>query len=242
VPEELLDGTGSTRTGPLAGRRILVVGVGRMGRLAAFAAHRRAADVLIANRTPEHAAALAAEVDGDAVPFTLDGSVPDVDGVVVAVAGRWPLESDQIRTLAERGVPVVDLSSPPAVPPQLQLDLGDRFVSVDDLATGDGAPGARLRHRLEKLVSESGREYCQWIRARETVPAIQAMVATAEEHRRAELAWLVRRMPDLAPEDVGLVEQMSHRLVAAILHAPLAALNGDSTGDLERAARELFNV
>jgi hypothetical protein len=33
---------------------------------------------------------------------------------------------------------------------------------------------------------------------------------------------------------------MSHRLVAGILHAPLTALNEDTSGDLERAARDLF--
>jgi hypothetical protein len=35
---------------------------------------------------------------------------------------------------------------------------------------------------------------------------------------------------------------MSHRLVGGILHAPLSALNADPTGDLERAARELFGL
>jgi glutamyl-tRNA reductase len=136
----------------------------------------------------------------------------------------------------------VDLSSPPAVPARLRQDLGDRFVSVDDLATGEGGPGQRLHRRLEKLISETGRDYCHWIRTRDAVPAIQAVVATAEQHRQAELEWLLRRMPGLAPEHVGAVEQMSHRLVAAILHAPLSALNGDASGDLERAARELFGV
>ena len=33
---------------------------------------------------------------------------------------------------------------------------------------------------------------------------------------------------------------MSHRLVAGILHAPLAALHDDTSGELERAARDLF--
>ena len=35
---------------------------------------------------------------------------------------------------------------------------------------------------------------------------------------------------------------MSHRLVAAMLHAPLTALSNDATGELERAARELFRL
>ena len=33
---------------------------------------------------------------------------------------------------------------------------------------------------------------------------------------------------------------MSHRLVAGLLHEPLATLREDATGDAERAARTLF--
>jgi glutamyl-tRNA reductase len=66
------------------------------------------------------------------------------------------------------------------------------------------------------------------------------MADAAEAHRRAELDWLMRRLDDLPEDDRRLIEQMSHRLVAGILHAPLAALNADSSGELERAARDLF--
>ncbi len=38
------------------------------------------------------------------------------------------------------------------------------------------------------------------------------------------------------------MEQMSHRLVAAVLHAPLDALHSDEGGTLERAARDLFGL
>ena len=37
-----------------------------------------------------------------------------------------------------------------------------------------------------------------------------------------------------------LVEQMSQRLIAGLLHDPLVALRDDDTGDAERAARTLF--
>jgi hypothetical protein len=39
-----------------------------------------------------------------------------------------------------------------------------------------------------------------------------------------------------------VVEQMSHRLVAALLHAPLSRLHDDDAGALERAARDLFGI
>jgi glutamyl-tRNA reductase len=229
--------------GTLDGRTVLVAGVGRMGRLAAFAAHRRGARVVVTNRTAERAAALAVEVGGSSVPFGVDGVLPPLAGVIVALAGPWHLGAADAAALAGSAVEVIDLSSPPSVPDDLQAALGDRFVSVDHLTVApEHEPQDRLRRRLEKLVSESGREYCQWLRSRDMVPVIQAVAEGADALRRAEVEWLLHRLPDLADDERAVVEQMSHRLVAALLHAPLAALHDDDAGSLERAARDLFGV
>ncbi|HEX5450844.1 MAG TPA: hypothetical protein VFW86_00510 [Candidatus Limnocylindrales bacterium] len=220
---------------------ILVVGAGRMARLAALAARRRGATVRVANRTSERAAALAAEVGGSEAPFgSLEGPLPG--GVILALAGRWPIDAVGLDRLAGAGTPIVDLSSPPALSVEARASLGDTFVSVDDLANDpDAGPDARLRLRLERLISRAGGDFCQWLRSRDAVPAITAVVSHAEARRAEELAWLRRRLPDLDEEQLGVVEQMSHRLVAALLHEPLAALTNDD-GDLESAARALFGL
>ncbi|HEX5588705.1 MAG TPA: hypothetical protein VFX65_00255, partial [Candidatus Limnocylindrales bacterium] len=220
--------------GPLDDRRILVVGVGRMGRLAAFAAMRRGCRVSVSNRGAERADGLAREVGGGTAAFGTIGDPPP-DGVIVAIGGEWPLGVDAVTALLDRRTPVVDLSSPPAVPEALQDGLGTACVPVDDLADDDHGPGERIRRRLEALISQTGRDYCHWIRTRDAVPAIQAVVEQADVHRRAEVEWLRRRLPALSGDELGLVEQMSHRLVAALLHAPLAALHEDPSTDLERA-------
>jgi hypothetical protein len=56
------------------------------------------------------------------------------------------------------------------------------------------------------------------------------------------MAWLVRRLPSLSEQDRALVDQMSHRLVGGILHAPKSALRLDENGELGRAAWELFGL
>ena len=227
----------------LDGRTVLVVGVGRMGRLAAFAAARRGAAVLVTNRTMDRADGLAREVGGSSLALDADGDLPPVDGVIVAIGGSWRIGGGNQARLGGSGAIVVDLSSPPAVPASLRLMLGDRFTSVDDLAGGTTNPAEdRLRRRLEALVSEAGADYCRWLRGRDAVPAIQAMAATAERNRRTEVDWLVRRLPGLSEDERSAVEQMSHRLVAGLLHGPLTALTADPNGDLERAARELFGL
>jgi glutamyl-tRNA reductase len=229
------------RRGPLVGQRVLVVGAGSMGRIAAVAAARRGVEVVVTNRSAERAESLAAAVGGSALRW--GDQVPDVAGVVVALSGAWPVPDSDGRRLVERAAAVVDLSSPPAVPDELQLALQTSFVSVDDLAWGFGtALPDELRDRLEDLVSDAGRQFCRWLRARESRPAIKAMTDAVERRRRAEVDWLLRRMPDLSDDEVALVERMSGRLVGGIMHGPLSALRLDESGDLGRAARELFGV
>jgi glutamyl-tRNA reductase len=229
------------RVGDPEGRPLLVVGAGVMGRLAARAAARRGAKVVVTSRTPARAEALAREVGGQTAPFEGDGVLPRVDGALVALCGAWNVGEEDARGLAGNGTVVVDLSSPAAVTEALQARLEDRFVSTDDLAWESGfEPQGKLRKRLEELVGESGEAYRRWLGTRNSVPAIRAIGESAEEKRREELEWLLRRLPDVAEKDRALIEQMSNRLVAAILHGPRSALNADDSGELARAARDLF--
>ena len=229
------------RVGELEGRPLLVVGAGVMGRLAAFAAARRGAQVIVTSRTGARAAALAREVGGEAVPFEGDDLLPHVDGVLVALMGPWPLGERDAGRLTADGTTVIDMSSPPALVQEHQEQLGDCFVSTDDLAGESGfEPQGRLRTRLEQLVEESTDSYSRWLRSRNSLPAIKAIGEATEEQRREELEWLFRRLPGLPEKERSLIEQMSNRLVADILHAPRSALNSDDTGQLAQAVRELF--
>ena len=231
------------RVGTLRDQPILVVGAGSMGRLTAQAAARREAQVVVTSRSAERAVCLARNVGGRAIAGDVDGALPSVVGVVVALSGPWQVHALDTQRLVDNGAIVVDLSSPPAVPESLQTRLGDLFVSIDDLAWGPQTElPAGLRGRLEQLVSGSGREYCRWLLARDSLPAIQAMSEAAEERRLGELEWLLRRLPDLSEQERALIDRMSHRLVGGILHAPKSALRLDESGTLGRAARELFGV
>lgn len=233
----------AARAGSLRGQPLLVVGAGAMGRLSATAAARREAEVLVTSRTDARAAALARQVGGRAIPFEGRDAVPDVAGALVALCGPWRVGESSARRLAAGDAVVIDMSSPPAVPEALQAQLGERFVSTDDLACESSfAPQGRLRRRLEQLVEESGDSYAGWLRSRQAVPAIKAIGEAADGQRRDELEWLFRRLPELPERDRALIEQMSNRLVAGLLHAPRTALNADRSGQLAAAARELFKT
>jgi glutamyl-tRNA reductase len=229
-------------TGLLAGRRLLVVGAGRMARLVAIAAAREGAGVLIANRSRERAEALAHDAGGEVVSIASGAPVPDVDAVVLAIGGPWSLSPTATTDLLARTLPVVDLSSPPAVSSELRDRLGPRYTSIDDLARGpQDALRARMRHRYERGLVDAEASFASWVRTRTAVPAIQALSDLAEERRSDELERLFRRV-ELDDHERELVVQMSHRLVAGLLHAPLVSLRDDPSGELEHAARALFSL
>jgi len=226
--------------GPLIDRRVLVIGAGRMARLVAIAANRLGAHVLVANRSSDRAAALAWDAAGEPVPFGPDAPLPDVDAIIPAIPARWPLSAAARTALLAGNMPVVDLSSPPALDAATRADLGARYTSVDDLARSpQDEMRTRLRNRFERVLEQAEQEFAGWVSARGSVPAILALSRNAEARRAEELEKLFRRV-DLADHERELVEQMTQRLVAGLLHAPLASLREDASGDLDRAARALF--
>ncbi len=227
-------------TGPVLGRRVLVVGAGRMARLCALSASRQGAHVLVANRSADRAAALAFDANGEPAAFGVDAALPEADAIVVAIGGRWPLSPQAREALLAGSQPVIDLSSPPAFDPLTRSALGDRYTSVDDMARSpQDALRGRLRTRFERALDEAEQHLVGWIRSRDAVPAIRALSDHAETRRIEELERLFRRL-DLDAKERELVEQMSQRLVAGLLHQPLVVLRDDGTGEAERAARTLF--
>ena len=229
--------------GPIAGRSILVVGSGAMGRLAAGAAAHAGAVVAIANRSPDAAAALAKAVGAGVTPFDPGADIARFDGIIVAIGGPWRLGRISSRALREGGATVVDLSMPPAVPARVAANLGTRLVTVDDLARRDrpaASPPDRAVARLDALIDRTTQEFVTWLEASERRVAADVLVQQAERERQAELAELWRRLPDLDPGARAKVEGMSRHLAERLLRGPLERLGQDVDGRHERAVRELW--
>jgi glutamyl-tRNA reductase len=229
---------------PLAGRRVLVVGAGDMGRLAAMAAIARAAEVSIASRTPERAAVLAAQLRVTVSPVDPGPQVARrLDGMFVAIRGPWHV-SDQTRA-AISGSPawIVDLSAPPAVPLDFRLAHGRRFVSIDDLARQpETSPEDGLVARLQSLADQTVRDYLNWYNAESRRAIARGIAERAEHLRSAELDELWRRLPSLPPQERREIEQMTRHLAESLLREPMEQLGRDRDGRHERAARELFGL
>ena len=229
--------------GPLAGRRVLVVGAGQMGRLSAIAARSRGADVWIASRSSDRADALAAQLRVDAAPFDPGAGVAGYAVVVVALRGTWNVEPTTAARLLGSDAAVIDLSAPPALPVSLAEGLGDRLVTIDDLARRGAAEGEdALVARLGRLADATLAEYREWLEHGHVRAAARAMAERAERARHAELGDLWQRLPDLRSDERAEIERMTRHLSDRLLREPLERLGRDVDGRHEQAARELFGL
>jgi glutamyl-tRNA reductase len=239
-------------SGPVAGGRVLVVGAGKMGALAARSAARSGASVLIANRSPERARALADAVGGQAAALDPGSDLASVAGVIVALSGPWQLEQAASSALVEGGAIVVDLSFPSAVPEAIGIRLGDRLVTADQLALEDpgavrpdaasatAATAAAPAARLDALVDRSVREFVDWQARGDGRAAADALVRRADREREIELDALFRRIPTLEPEAREAIEGMTRHLAARLLQQPLERLGRDRDGRDGKLIRDLF--
>ena len=230
------------QAGPVLGTEILVVGAGRMGRLAARAAVSAGASVSVANRSIDAGRALAVTVGGRLAPFDPGPRAADFAGVIVAIAGPWPIGPATIDALVERGCIVIDLSVPAAVAEPAAAALGPRLISADALALAEGevTPDEAALHRIDALVDRATVDFLGWLDGRAARGAAEALVQHADREREAELAALWQRLPDLEPEARQAIDQMARHLARRLFREPLRRLGRDTDGRDEQAVRDMF--
>lgn len=227
--------------GPIRGCDVLVVGAGKMGRLAARAAVAAGASVTVANRSTAGAEMLATSLGARVEAFDPGPGIGRFAAIFVALAGPWPIGRATIEAMAGGASVLVDLSVPGAVPDTLLGALGPRLITADDLALGGGGPTEDGHSaRVDALVERTTTEFIEWLDRREARAAADALIEQADHEREAELAALWRRLPELQPDARDAIELMTRHLARRILRRPLERLGRDSDGREERAVRDLF--
>ncbi|MEJ7748349.1 MAG: NAD(P)-binding domain-containing protein [Candidatus Limnocylindrales bacterium] len=233
------------RAGPIVGREVLIVGAGKMGRLAVSATVAAGASVSVANRSPDRAIAISVGSGGRVEAFDPGPAIDRFAAVIVALGGPWAVGLGTVKSLVESSTVVVDLSVPAAVSIGLSDRLGPRLISADDLALADVdavALNDRSIARLDALIAATTAEFLTWLEARGARAAAAALTARAEQERHSELEALWRRLPDLDADARDAIERMSEHLANRLLREPLERLGRDADGRNERAMRELFGL
>ncbi len=241
----------------LAGKRVLVVGAGKMGKLAMRAlAHAGARDVTIVNRTEERAERLAGEFEARSLSFDeLGDALVEADIVLSSTtAPQTVIDRKMVETALERrgdqaSLLVVDI----AVPRDVETDVGDiPGVVVRDLedlrGVVESSIGSRIGEvvKVEDIVSDELEHYLEWERATEMAPTVAALVSSADDIREVELEKALGRLRHLPAEDQVVIDHLSRRIVSKLLHGPIKRAKELSSGKQGHvyldALRELFDI
>jgi glutamyl-tRNA reductase len=242
--------------GALTGKRLLVVGAGRIGLQTLKAADGRGiARIAVANRTVDRAAEVARRFGASAHGLDeLGAALAEADAVVSATSSETPvlraaLVREEMAGRTARPLVVVDL----AVPADVEREAGDvpgvRLFDVDDLRAGlDDAMAARLREvpKVEALVEEEVERFGRRYRELEVEPLLSELRRRAESIRAREVERALADLGDVDPAVAERMEHLSRTLVKRLLHDPtVRARERAGAGDADEVAdavRDLFGI
>jgi glutamyl-tRNA reductase len=243
--------------GGLDGKTVLLVGAGEMSELAgrhlvAAGAHR----LLVTNRTPERAEALAQLLGGNALAFeSLGQALCAADVVVCSTASPVPfitrdLVAGTLRARRHRPLFLVDLAVPRDVEPEVNALDNVYAYDVDDIQkvlAENSALRTDAAVRAETLVAEDVARFVRERAVREGVPVLAQLRARAEAIRKAELERALANLPTpLTAAQEEVVTAMTAAIVNKMLHQPTvklrAVLPGDAVSPLADAVAELFGL
>jgi glutamyl-tRNA reductase len=238
--------------GELRGRRVLLVGAGKMGESAAKHLAKEGARLFVLNRSRERAAELAAACGGE--PRSLSELASELSLCDVAICSTsserfvvtMELMKEVVRLRKYRPLFLVDIAVPRDVDPRVGEMEGCFVYDVDDLqkvASENLASRRREADAAERIVESETRAFEEWRRQQDLKPLIVAL----REHVRGVLAAeLERTLPRLKGEpaqDRAALERMLDAATSKLLHGPLTALKAaGERGDAAtiEAVRGLF--
>lgn len=243
--------------GALTAARVLVVGAGGMGSLAATTAARRGvAGLTVVNRTAARGRRLAAATGGTARPMVeLGDAIAAADIVITSTGALGHLISvEQVARgragAADRPQVFLDLALPRDVDPAAAELPGVRVIGLAEL-------GARLAvasstttlpqvQAVNDLVTGEVAGYLTARMAKSAGPTVAALRSRAAEVVDAEIARLEQKLPDLDETTRAEVHRTVHRVVEKLLHAPTVRIKELTSegqgGDYAAALRELFDL
>jgi glutamyl-tRNA reductase len=248
------------RLGTLEGKRVLVLGAGEMGEgMVSALAAGGVGEILVVNRTPERAQALAEHVASSvhgaksrAVPlFELPSALVEVDLLLTSTGAQSVIveHGDLERVVAQRAgreILIIDAAVPRDVDPAAAQVPGVTLLDMDDLRSFADVGLAERRREAVKaraIVEEEAERFRDASTARQVAPVISAVREQFDSIRAAEVDRLGRKLTD---DERSALDALSKSVVAKLLHEPTVRLKdaaGTVRGErLADALRELFGL
>jgi glutamyl-tRNA reductase len=240
--------------GDLAGKRVLLVGAGKMGESAAKHLAKQGAKLFVLNRSRERAVELAAACGGE--PRGVHELPSELALADVAIASTSSdrfvitvdLMKEVMRQRRHRMIFLIDIAVPRNIDPRVG-EMNDVYLyDVDDLgklAQENMAARKREADAAEKIIDHEAREFEEWRKQQDLKPLIVGIRQHVHTTLTAELERTLPRLTGDKEKDKAALERMIEAMVNKVVHHPVAEVKRASErGEVEvvKAATRLFPI
>lgn len=240
--------------GDLSQRTAMMIGAGETIELAARHLHEnRIGRLIVANRSPERAHALAAQFRGYGIGLhELPGHVAEADIVFTSTASTLPVLGKgtverALKIRKHRPMFMVDIAVPRDIEPEVG-ELPDVYLyTIDDLRD---VIQENLQSRkeaavqAEEIIDYQVTRFMDWLRSLDAVATIRAYRGKLEHTRDLALAK-ARHQLALGKDPREVLEHLAHTLTNQLLHDPSTRLRqagSEGRSELIEIVRELFDL
>jgi len=230
----------------LEGRKVLVIGAGKMGELTAkHLVSSGAAEIIVANRTVEKAEALARLFNGQPVTLAEIPAVLEKVDVVISSTGapgfvlEKPTVMRAMQARRHRSLFIIDIAVPRDVDPAVGQLENVFLYDVDDLKNVVDANlqwRQREAKKVEGIIKEEAEKFENWRQTQAVVPLINSLRGKMEEIRQKELEKALRKLSHLSAGEREVIEAMTLAIINKILNEPISSIK-EHAG---RADRDLY--
>jgi glutamyl-tRNA reductase len=238
-------------------KTILSVGAGKMAGLVLKHLHDlHPKQLLVSNRDPVKAAALAGRFEAQPAPFErLEEHLVLADIVLTSTGSAHPIITrGQFETLLKkrryRPIFLIDI----ALPRDVEASVGDLenvyLYNIDDLQHAVSQTMSQRNESIasaQNVVDRAVEEFLQWNRARAHGPLIDSLFTRYHQVAADELERTLKKLPNITPQEREHLRELTRRLVNKLLHDPVRALRHAGRAHVDEAAyehalKELFSL
>jgi len=239
--------------GDLSDRRVLVVGAGEAGELAAeVLSLSGVSDITVTNRTFQRAEELAANLSAQALPFDGMPKALRESDIVIGCTGSpgYVLQADLIGdTMAarpDRPLFLIDIAVPRDIDPEAAQVQNVFLNDVDDLESATQAAREKKAQEAEwaeALATDESQQFRQWCLDLEALPTVIELRHRADQVRSLELHKTMRKLNGQLDEAaLESLDAMTRAIVNKILHDPTMFLKERKGPEELQVARDIFRL
>lgn len=226
----------------LSKRRVMLVGTGDMGELAAKHLIKSGIkNLLVASRRLENSEALADKLKG--TPISIDEVyyfLKETDIVITATgSSEYIIKLHHVREALKlrnnEPIFMIDIAVPRDIDPRVEELSNIYLYDIDDLkgVTDENMVSRRENAKLaEEIMLQTERNFQRWLNGLKVVPTIVKLRNKIEIIKETELRKALARLGRDDEKLRAVVEGMAAGIVGKILHYPLANLKKESSTSL----------